>query len=66
MKGQSDKSKEITFTVKMRFEEMPTINEIRAYVKEALGHWGGGKHPDDYMFPSNITKVTISKVEHIK
>lgn len=52
----------ISCTVKIEFYELPTKKDIREYIKDAIGSWGGGGHPDDYFSPDNIKNVTISKI----
>ena len=51
--------REMTFSVKLRVPDEATVAEVREYIRDAVETWGGQRHPDDVLFPSNIRKVSI-------
>lgn len=44
----------------------PSTRMVQSYIREAVDTWGGQYHPDDLLFASNITKVTVSPIKDKK
>ena len=50
------------YIVSIELKEQKDIpkKEFADHIRTAVGHWGGGGHPDEPFFPDNIKKVTVT------
>lgn len=51
---------EYTVSITLIDPQSLTSNDVREYVRDALGSWGGQYRPDDPLFPTNISRVAVS------
>lgn len=42
--------KKVAISFNTKIEDEVTLKELKTYIKEALGCWGGQRHPDDPLF----------------
>jgi hypothetical protein len=72
---------EFTFTIKVRLESLQhradeesefvdvslyeANRELRRYVSDAVGSWGGQLYPDNLLFSANIKKVEVTGIKSI-
>ena len=61
-----NKQNKYTFKITVYMNTAPSTRMVQSYIRGAVDTWGGQYHPDDLLFASNITKVTVSPIKDKK
>lgn len=54
------------FLVSIETKSVPTPEQVRGHIREAVAHWGGQFDPEHELFPTEIVKVQANFVAQVR
>jgi len=50
------------FHLAMTVPDTVSVGELRDYIRDAIGSWGGQRHPEDHLFRITDTQIKLRSI----